>query len=194
MTSCCSTPPRSSAAARSIPPGARRSHRPARTTTAAAIRAGFGACDCTCSPPPTAPPRRDPGLRRPKRARRRPAPVRHRAARRRAIVCDKGYAGRDFEHPAAERFGARFLRPAPPQRARPGPTSPGSANASSRSSTRSKTASAWNATAPAPCTDSAHESRPNSSRWPPASGSTTSSTAPPALRRPRSLTDAESII
>jgi Transposase DDE domain len=28
------------------------------------------------------------------------------------VVCDKGYAGRDFEHHAAERFGARILRPA----------------------------------------------------------------------------------
>jgi hypothetical protein len=29
-----------------------------------------------------------------------------------AIVCDKGYAGRDFEARVAERFGARILRPA----------------------------------------------------------------------------------
>jgi hypothetical protein len=28
------------------------------------------------------------------------------------VVCDKGYAGRDFEHAAAERFGAKILRPA----------------------------------------------------------------------------------
>jgi Transposase DDE domain len=28
------------------------------------------------------------------------------------VVCDKGYAGRDFEHTAAEHFGARILRPA----------------------------------------------------------------------------------
>ncbi len=28
------------------------------------------------------------------------------------VVCDKGYAGRDFEHQAAERFGAQILRPA----------------------------------------------------------------------------------
>jgi hypothetical protein len=28
------------------------------------------------------------------------------------VVCDKGYAGRDFEHAAAEHFGARILRPA----------------------------------------------------------------------------------
>jgi Transposase DDE domain len=27
------------------------------------------------------------------------------------IVCDKGYAGRDFEREDAERFGARILRP-----------------------------------------------------------------------------------
>jgi hypothetical protein len=29
-----------------------------------------------------------------------------------AIVCDKGYAGQDFERQVAERFGARVLRPA----------------------------------------------------------------------------------
>jgi Transposase DDE domain len=28
------------------------------------------------------------------------------------VVCDKCYAGRDFEHQAAERYGARILRPA----------------------------------------------------------------------------------
>jgi len=28
------------------------------------------------------------------------------------VVCDKGYAGRDFERQAFERFGARVLRPA----------------------------------------------------------------------------------
>jgi hypothetical protein len=28
------------------------------------------------------------------------------------VVCDKGYAGRDFEAQAAERYGARILRPA----------------------------------------------------------------------------------
>jgi hypothetical protein len=28
------------------------------------------------------------------------------------VVCDKGYAGRGFEHTAAERYGARILRPA----------------------------------------------------------------------------------
>jgi hypothetical protein len=27
------------------------------------------------------------------------------------VVCDKGYAGRDFEQAAADRFGARILRP-----------------------------------------------------------------------------------
>ena len=37
------------------------------------------------------------------------------------VVCDKGYAGRDFEAQAAERFGATILRPAPQERARSRP-------------------------------------------------------------------------
>ena len=97
------------------------------------------------------------------------------------VICDKGYAGRDFEHAAAERFGAAVLRPAAQERTRPRPrTSPGSANASSRSSGRSKTASASNATTPAACTACAPGSPPSSSRSPPASGSTTTSTDRPA--------------
>ena len=95
------------------------------------------------------------------------------------VVCDKGYAGRDFEQPRrrALRRAASCAR-----RAKTNPAaarcSRGSANASSRSSSPSKTASAWNATAPAACTAYGHGSRPNCSPWPPASGSTTTSTDP----------------
>src|SRR3954452_8775100 len=58
------------------------------------------------------PARGDPRLRRPKGTRRRPAPVRDRLHGGELIVCDKGYAGRDFEAHVAEAFGAQILRPA----------------------------------------------------------------------------------
>ena len=37
------------------------------------------------------------------------------------ILCDKGYAGREFEHHVAERYGARILRPARKDEPGPGP-------------------------------------------------------------------------
>ena len=58
------------------------------------------------------------------------------------VVCDKGYAGRDFEDHAAERYGARILRPARKDEPAAVPCSRGSASASSRSSSRSRTGSA----------------------------------------------------
>jgi hypothetical protein len=112
MTSFWSTRLRSSAGARSIPPGAHSSRRLAHITTAAATRAGFGACACTCSPPRTAP----------RAAILASADQNERDVALRLfeiglhggelIVCDKGYAGRDFEAHVAERFGATILRPA----------------------------------------------------------------------------------
>ena len=41
------------------------------------------------------------------------------------VVCDKGYAGRDFEAQAAQQFGARILRPAR-KNARTAPAAPAS--------------------------------------------------------------------
>src|SRR3954453_2883858 len=111
--SCSSTPPRSNAAAPWKRRAGQRLRRRARITSAAATAAGFGACACTCWPPRTAP-----------RARRSsPPPAKRNATSPCAcsrsdctaaslIVCDKGYAGRDFEAHVAERFGAQILRPA----------------------------------------------------------------------------------
>ena len=67
------------------------------------------------------------------------------------IICDKGFAGADFEAAVTELRGAAPA--AQPQPTSPiGPThrSAGSANGSNRSSTRSKTNSCSNSTAPAP--------------------------------------------
>ena len=49
---------------------------------------------------------RRPGLGRREGTRGRAAALRARPARRRAVIADKGYAGKDFESAAAERFGA----------------------------------------------------------------------------------------
>jgi hypothetical protein len=99
------------------------------------------------------------------------------------IVCDKGYAGRDFEAHVAERFGARILPP--PARTSPiaDPRCPGSANALIRSSGHSKTDSASNDTAPAASTGSGRGSPPSCSHSPLASGSTTTSGNPPERSR-----------
>ena len=85
------------------------------------------------------------------------------------IIADKGYAGREFEQAVAERFGAQMLRP----RRADDPTSRQSANASSRSSGHSRTASGSSYTEPAPSPGCALASLRNCERWPPASGSTT---------------------
>lgn len=75
-------------------------------------------------------------------------------------------------------------RPSPGQHAKTSPTqghgSRSSANASNRSSSHSKTCSASNATAHAPCTTSSCASPCASQRWPPPSPSTTASAAPAA--------------
>ena len=97
------------------------------------------------------------------------------------IVADKGYAGAEF---AAPRRPASTAPPFCAQPERPSPTTactcPASANASNRSSGRSKTASASKPIGHAPCTDYAPASPPNC--WPtaPASGSTGSPAAPHA--------------
>ena len=78
------------------------------------------------------------------------------------VVCYKGYAGREFEHAAAEHYGAKILRPArmdEPGRAR---CCRGSVSASSRSSGHSETGSASNDTAPAASTACGHDQPPNS--------------------------------
>ena len=90
------------------------------------------------------------------RTRRLPRPCSQRCQRdgHLIVIGDKGYAGREFEHAAAE-LDATIV-PAPPQRrTRPtGHTSPRSANGSNRSSRPAKTSSPSNATAPAPSTAS----------------------------------------
>jgi hypothetical protein len=109
MRWCWSTLRRSSAAARSTRRAAQSSRSPARTITAAAIAAGFGACACICWP-----------LRTARRVASADQKERDVALRLFAIglhggelvVCDKGYAGRDFEQAVAERFCATILRPA----------------------------------------------------------------------------------
>ena len=93
------------------------------------------------------------------------------------IVCDKGYAGREFAD-AVARLGATIVRPpARPNRARRS-TSRRSGNGSSRSSSPAKTCSHSNATAPAHPATSTPASPPGCSRSPPASASTTNSAVP----------------
>jgi hypothetical protein len=113
MTWCWSTPRRWSAAARLTPPGARSWRRPAHTTAAAATAAGFGACACTVGR----------AGRHPRAAILASADQKERDVALRLfeiglhggelVVCDKGYAGREVEQAARERFGATVLRPAP---------------------------------------------------------------------------------
>ena len=84
--------------------------RSAATATRAATRAGSGACACTCLRPRRHPTRRDARRGRSARARGRAAAARPRLRGGETIVCDKGYAGREF---AARRRRARRhdLRP-----------------------------------------------------------------------------------
>ena len=125
VTTCCwSTRPRCPAPPAVRRPSARRSQTPPATATAAATRAGTGASAAICWPLPTA--RRGPS--------RSPIPpaasVRwrsscwQRAARGgEVLVCDKGYAGREFAAGAGE-HGVLVVRPArkdePGPRAAPG--------------------------------------------------------------------------
>ena len=111
-TSSCSTRRRWSAAARRRRRAARRLPRCAATATRAATPATSGACACTWSAPPTG-----------RRARRRWWPPTGPSARWRfaslppalrggeTVVCDKGYAGREFAATVAA-LGASVVRPA----------------------------------------------------------------------------------
>ena len=93
------------------------------------------------------------------------------------IVCDKGYAGREFAAAVAQ-LGATIVRPARKDEAATAHSiSPRSANESSRSSSPAKTCSHSNATEPAHHETSTPASRPDCSRSPPASASTTNSAA-----------------
>src|SRR3954454_23164828 len=65
------------------------------------------------------------------------------------IICDKGYAGREFATAVAD-LGALVLRPPRQNEPRTGRISHRSGSGSNRSSGRAKTSSHWNATAPAP--------------------------------------------
>ncbi len=148
---------------------------------ARATPAGSGGCDCTWSAPPTA-----------RRARPRSSPPTVPNARSRChcspralrggetIVCDKGYAGREFAAAVAA-LGAHHRPPRPQRRAADhGSISRRSGSGSNRSSAPAKTCSPSNATAPAPHATSAPASQPACSRSPPASASTTNSAAPAA--------------
>ena len=133
-------------------------------------RAGFGACACTCSP-----------LRMARRARRSSPRRSAKSATSRSGCSRSGCTAASWwsatrATPAAsfEAQAARALRrddPAPGTQDEPGRgpvLSLRSGNGSSRSSAPSKTASAWNATAPAACTDCAPGSPPSS--WHSAAG------------------------
>ena len=81
------------------------------TATARVTPAGFGACGCTCSAPPTVPrvlPPSSPLTVPNATLRCRCSHGRSRAAR--PIVCDKGYAGREFEQ-AVRELGGLIVRP-----------------------------------------------------------------------------------
>ena len=117
-TSCWSTPRRSSAGARSTPPGAPSWPPPARTITAAATRAGFGACGYTCSPPPTEPHARRSSPPPNKRNATSRCGCLRRPARRRTGRLRQGLRGRDFEAAAASSSARRSCAP-PARRARP---------------------------------------------------------------------------
>src|SRR5215207_7111648 len=111
-TWCWGIPRRSSAAVRSTPRDARNWHRPARITTAAAIRAGLGHAAAPAGRPDGTP--RAAILASADEKERDVATLLFAIGLHggELVVCEKGYAGRDFEHQAAERFGARILRPA----------------------------------------------------------------------------------
>jgi hypothetical protein len=87
--------------------------RRARRTSRAAIAAGFGGCACTCWPPPDGTPRA--AIIASADQKERDVALRlfeidlHGGE---LVVCDKGYAGRDFETAARERWDATILRPA----------------------------------------------------------------------------------
>ena len=104
-------------------------------------------------------------------------------------VGDKGYAGRAFEHAAAE-LDATVCRPRRKDEPGKDHTSPRSDNGSSRSSRPAKTSSPSNATAPAPSTASEPASAHASSPSPPRSPSTTDSADPAA---PSSTTSPEPV-
>lgn len=75
-------------------------------------RAGFGGCACTCAAPWTAPPARrssPPPTKKEREVALRLLPLALRGGE--AVVCDKGYSGRDFEREVHQRFGAVVLRP-----------------------------------------------------------------------------------
>jgi len=81
--------------------------------TAAPTRAGSGECACISPARPTATPRAAilaPADQREREVALRLLPLALRGGE--AIVCDKGYAGAEFEAACAERFGAQVLRPA----------------------------------------------------------------------------------
>src|SRR4051794_39597019 len=101
------------------------------------------------------------------------------------IVCDKGYAGREFASAVAA-LDAVVLRP--PRQNEP-QTRPHLANGSSRSSRPAKTCSRSNVTAPAHHATSSPASPSASSPSPPASASTTNS-GDPAEQSPTTPPDA----
>jgi hypothetical protein len=92
-----------------------------------------------------------------------------------AIVADKGYAGREFEQAVADRFGATLVRPRRADEPGPGPQPAPIRQLIESIFWTSRIASRSNCTAPARSSACATGSLRSCSRWPPASGSTTSS-------------------
>jgi hypothetical protein len=193
-TSCCSTRRRWSAAARSRPRGARNSPTPAATATAAPTRAFSGACACRASSPPTAHPGRSASSRSTRPEREVALELLPRALRcGEAVVCDKGYPSREFEHEVAQ-LEALVLRPA--RKDEPD-------NHLHLSSIRQRIESVFqtckdilssSATGRARCPTSGRGPRNASSRSRPASTSTTGSHAPAARSSPSWPERVESVI
>lgn len=93
-----------------------------------------------------------------------------------AVVCDKGYAGADFEAAVAE-LGALVVRPPERTSSRPASDSRRSASESSRSTRPSRTSSPSSATGLGRFAACGSGSPRGCSPWPPASTSTTGSVA-----------------
>jgi Transposase DDE domain len=94
------------------PPAGRSWPTPAATATAAPTPVSSGACACTAPSPPTAHHGRSPSSPRTGPNEKSPAscsPEPSGAAE--AVICDKGYAGQEFERAVGE-LGAAVLRPA----------------------------------------------------------------------------------
>ena len=170
---CDSTPVRVRAEA-ARRPSARPSVRPPATATAPPTRASTGAFASTCWPLPTAPHERSRWpIRGAASARWRSSCSGAPARGGEVLICDKGYAGREF---AGRRCRPRRRRGAPGAQGRARPRAAPGAHPPAhrdRSSGPARTCSPWSATGRAPWPGCASASCSASSAWRPASASTT---------------------